>query len=443
MLDNFIFGTATSAYQIEGAWNEDGKCPSIWDKISHKEDKRFRVQGNHTGNIACDHYHRWKEDIHILKTLGVKAYRFSISWSRICTQECMCSNLKGIQFYQDLVGELKNNNIEPFVTLYHWDLPAWLDDIGGWANKKSIDYFKCYAETMFNALPEVKYWMTFNEPAVFIPNFWGHNNKSKAIKNVLLAHGTAVEAYHKNHDGNIGIALNLMPILPNEQSTNDEIAVLNLDKVHNRIWLDPIFKGELPKDINELYSFKKKDYLKFSKDESEIISRKIDFLGINYYTTSFVRYNKFNPPLYMEPVKKTIFERDDMGIEIVPFGLWEICRKMRDEYENPPIYITENGRCCPDAFVHDSAIHDTERIRYIKDHLRYCRVAVNEGCNLKGYFYWSLLDNFEWIFGYNKRFGLVYMFYPTQNRVCKDSFFYYQKIINNADFREKELKELR
>lgn len=435
MLDDFVFGTATSAYQIEGAWNEDGKCPSIWDSISHGK-TQFRVQDNHTGDIACDHYHRWEQDIKLMKHLGINAYRFSISWSRICTQKCVCSNLKGIKFYQNLVKKLKENNIEPFVTLYHWDLPQWLDDIGGWSNPKSIEYFKCYAETMYNALPDVKYWITFNEPAVFVRNYWGHNNMPKAIKNVLLAHGKAIE----NIDAKVGISLNLIQVYPATwDNPRDKLAVKNLNKIHNEIWLDPIFKGELPKDINKLYNFQKTK-LRFSKDEKQTVSYPIDFLGINYYSTINVKYHKYKPPGYYQGIPGN-FARDEMNVEIRPRGIHDICTNLKTNYGNPEMYITENGCAFPDTFVHDKRIHDTKRIAYIREHLKSCDLAIKDGANLRGYFYWSFMDNFEWLFGYNKHFGLIYIFCPTQSRVCKDSYHWYQKIIKDKKFRNKELGE--
>jgi len=438
MLDNFLFGTATSAYQIEGAWDEDGKCPSIWDEISHGRG-RHKVLNGHTGDIAGDHYHRWKEDVELMKQLGINAYRFSISWSRICTKKDLCTNLKGIEFYRNLVKGLKEAGIEPFVTLYHWDLPKWLDDIGGWANPKSIDYFKCYAETMFNALPDVKYWITFNEPAVFVMNFWGHDNLPKAIRNVLLAHGKAIE--HVDGDkAKVGISLNLMPVQPNEYGDKkDEIAVKNLDKRHNGIWLEPVFNGQFPDGINKLFGFKR-NLLKFSREEKEIVSTPIDFLGINYYTALTVKYDQQYPPGYYRVVPDN-FGRDEMGVEIKPHGLFDIVMQMKERYNNPDMYITENGCACPDTLVHDTRIHDTERIRYIRAHLRRADQAVEKGANLKGYFYWSFMDNFEWLFGYNKRFGLVYIYYPVRARIPKDSFRWYQHVIQDKNFRKKELNE--
>ncbi len=448
MLDkDFIFGTASSAYQIEGGWNADGKCPSIWDEISHGNDKRFQVNAGHTGDIACNHYNEWMIDVELMKELGIHAYRFSISWSRICTQNNMCSNLKGIKFYQNLVEKLKENNIEPFVTLYHWDLPKWLDDIGGWGHKKSIECFRNYAFTMFNALPDVKYWITFNEPAVFINNHWGHNDRAQAIKNVLLAHGEAVKTYRKlkkdfptvTEKGKIGISLNLMPITPYETSTSDEMAAENLDKMHNRVWLDPIYKGEFPKGLHVLYGYEKP--FKLTKKESKTISQPIDFIGVNYYTSLTVKNNPDNPPSNVSVVKNKdrYTSADMMGVDIRPYGLYQICKILKDNYNDPEIYITENGCACEDTFVHDRRIHDFERIRYIREHLKYCHKAVKDGIKLKGYFYWSLMDNFEWLQGYNKRFGLLYIFYPTQSRVCKDSFYWYKKMIIDPEYRKKQL----
>jgi len=432
MLDDFIFGTATSAYQIEGAWNQDGKVPSLWDEISHGN-KVWTVQNKHTGDIACNHYNEYEYDVEIMKQLGIQAYRFSISWSRICTQDCVCSNLKGIEFYRKLVAKLKEAGIEPFVTLYHWDLPKWLDDIGGWSNPKSIDYFKCYAETMFNALPDVKHWITFNEPAVFVSNFWGHRNKQEATRNVLLAHGKTVQLFRKNNDGKIGISLNLMPIYPYHIDNElDKQFAKNIDDNHNRIWLDPIFKGKIPSSL-------KTDILTFSKKEQKIVSTPIDFIGVNYYTGITIRHNE-SKKLGYEQVSGH-YATDNMGVEIRPTGLYDLLTILKEEYNNPEMYITENGCALPDVLGHDGRVHDEKRIKYIREHLKACIVSIDDDINLKGYFYWSFMDNFEWLYGYNKKFGLLSMFWPNQSRVCKDSFFWYKKIIKNKEFRNDELGE--
>ena len=428
-MKDFMYGAATSAYQIEGAWDEDGKLPSIWDEISH-EAHRTKVRNKHTGDVACDHYHKWKEDVKLMKELGIDAYRFSISWSRIMPPSPTEVNWKGMDFYKQLVYELKKNDIEPFVTLYHWDLPVWLDILGGWGNPNIINHFKGYACMMFEALPSVKYWITFNEPAVFVNNFWGHNDYSEAVRNVLLAHGEAVRAFRQEKmKGKIGISLNLIPAIPHGKKDikKDKLAAENISKTHNGIWLDPIYKGRFPEDINKLIGFDS-EKLVFSKEESKIVSTPIDFLGINYYTASVIEYDETRPPSYARGVP-AIKEKDEMDTAIVPYGIYSITEEMMEKYGNPEMYITENGCAFTDSLTHDNEVHDHRRINYIKRHLEMCKKAVDEGINLKGYFYWSLMDNFEWAFGYTKRFGLVYIHYPTLERIPKDSFYWYQGLI--------------
>lgn len=432
-MKDFIYGAATSAYQIEGAWDEDGKLPSIWDEISHGHNLRTRVRNGHTGDIACDHYHRWREDIELMKKLGVDAYRFSISWSRIMPSSKKI-NKKGLRFYKKLVDELIKNNIQPFITLYHWDLPKWLDDIGGWGNPKTIDYFQDFAVAMFKELPYVKYWITFNEPAVFVNNFWGHNSYPKAVRNVLLAHGGTVAAYRAiGLDGKIGISLNLIPVVPYTKSKKNKMAARNISKLHNEIWLDPIYKGRFPRDINKLIGYEDKR-LVFSKEESDTVSIPIDFLGINYYTSNIVRYED-RPPTFARGVQNDAAKKDEMDTPIIPYGLYNLTTDIAERYENPEMYITENGCAYSDGFTHDKKIHDYRRINYMNRHLKWCKIAVEKGVNLKGYFHWSLLDNFEWTMGYTKRFGLVYIHYPTLERIPKDSFYWYR------DYIEKEKNE--
>jgi len=437
MLDkDFLFGAASSAYQIEGAWDEDGKGPSIWDMMSIEG----KIQNKHTGHIACNHYHEWKNDVRLMEILGLQAYRFSISWARIFpTAKTKKPNQKGLQFYINLVRELKKANIEPFVTLYHWDLPLWLDKKDGWANPESIDHFVKYAKTMFEALPEVKYWITFNEPAVFIPNYWGHTSIPDAIKNVLLAHGKTVESFKESHDGKIGISLNLMPVVPADPTKpKDNYAADNIFKRHNQVWLDPLYKGHFPHDIDRLYDLEE-GTLKFTKDEAKTVSTPTDFLGVNYYTGLLIEYDAKNYPTYARQVSDKQAIKDEMGTEAHPEGVFFLLERLKDVYGNNDIYITENGCACPDIFAHDKHIHDHERIRYIRKHLEYLALCKKEGINVKGYFYWSLMDNFEWGFGYNKRFGLLYIFYPTQSRVCKDSYFWYKKIIVDPEYRVEQL----
>jgi beta-glucosidase len=432
-MKDFIFGAATSAYQIEGAWDEDGKLPSIWDEISHGH-SRTKVRNGHTGDTACDHYHKWKKDVKLMKELGIDAYRFSISWSRIMPPSATEINWKGLDFYKNLVYELQKNDIEPFVTLYHWDLPKWLDDLGGWSEPHIVNHFKGFACMMFEALPTVKYWITFNEPAVFVNNFWGHNNYSEAVRNVLLAHGEAVRAFRRaKMKGKIGISLNLIPVVPYTKRKKDEMAAGNISKLHNEIWLDPIYRGRFPKDINELIGYED-ERLVFSKEESNIVSIPIDFLGINYYTSNIIRYDEDRPPTFARGVPNDAAKKDEMDTSIIPYGIYNLTSDIAKRYGNPDMYITENGCAYTDGFTHDKKIHDYRRIDYMKRHLKWCEMVVEKGVNLKGYFHWSLLDNFEWTFGYTKRFGLVYIHYPTLERIPKDSFYWYH------DYIEKERK---
>jgi len=461
-MKDFMYGAATSAYQIEGAWDEDEKLPSIWDEISHGNG-RTKVRNGHTGDIACDHYHRWKEDIKLMKELGIDAYRFSISWSRINGPENIVFadyidgegnkkrteldrsiNNKGIEFYKRLVYELKKNDIEPFVTLYHWDLPKWLDDIGGWGNPDIIKHFKGYACMMFEALSDVKYWITFNEPAVFVNNFWGHNNYSEAVRNVLLAHGEVVKKFRQEKmKGKIGISLNLIPVIPHDkESEKDQLAAENLSKTHNGIWLDPIYKGRFPKNINKLIGFDEKR-LAFSKKEKKIVSEPIDFLGINYYTSSLVQYDESRRPLYARGVQNQAAEKDEMDTAIIPYGIYKLTGDIAKKYGNPDMYITENGCAFTDGLTHDNEVHDYRRIEYMKRHLKWCKMAVEKGINLKGYFHWSLMDNFEWAFGYTKRFGLIYIHYPTLERIPKDSYYWYQGFIMGEKMVNADEKNLR
>jgi len=432
MKKDFIYGAATSAYQIEGAWAEDGKLPSIWDEISHGK-HRTKVLRGQTGDIACDHYHKWKEDIKLMKELGIDAYRFSISWSRIMPPSPNDINWQGVDFYKQLVYELKKNDIEPFVTLYHWDLPKWLNDIGGWGNPDIIKHFKGYACMIFEALSDVKYWITFNEPAVFVNNFWGHNNYSEAVRNVLLAHGEAVRVFRQEKmKGKIGISLNLIPTIPNNmEDKKDKMAAENISKTHNGIWLDPIYKGRFPTNINKLVGFSEKKLI-LSKEEKKIVSMPIDFLGINYYTASVIEYDEKRAPLYARGVP-CFKEKDEMDTAIVPYGVYRITKDVAERYGNPEMYITENGCAYSDNPTHENEVYDVRRTKYIYDHLKWCKEAVKEGVNLRGYFYWSLMDNFEWTYGYTKRFGLIYIHYPTLERIPKESFYWYQNYIKRKN----------
>lgn len=437
---DFTWGVATSSYQIEGAVNEDGRTPSIWDTFSKTEGKTYQ---GHTGDVACDHYHRYKEDVQIMKEIGVKAYRFSIAWPRIFPEEGQY-NPKGMDFYKRLVDELLKREIIPVATIYHWDLPQWAyEKNGGWLNRESVKWYVEYASKLFEELGDViPLWITHNEPwCSSILSYGigehapGHKDWREALiaaHHILLSHGEAVKVFRDMNlkGAQIGITLNLTPAYPASEKEEDKLAVQYADGFANRWFLDPIFKGNYPEDMMELYSKIIGEFDFIREGDLETISVPIDFLGVNYYTRSIVKYNE-DSMLKAEnvpgPGKKT-----EMGWEISPESLYDLLKRLDREYTKLPMYITENGVAFKDEVTEDGRVHDYERIEYIKEHLKAIARFIEEGGNLKGYFVWSLLDNFEWAHGYSKRFGIVYVDYETQKRILKDSAFWYKGVIEKG-----------
>ncbi|WP_019907224.1 GH1 family beta-glucosidase [Thermoanaerobacter indiensis] len=434
---DFVWGTATSSYQIEGAVNEDGRTPSIWDTFSKTEGKTYK---GHTGDVACDHYHRYKEDVEILKEIGVKAYRFSIAWPRIFPEEGKY-NPKGMDFYKKLIDELQKRDIVPAATIYHWDLPQWAyDKGGGWLNRESIKWYVEYATKLFEELGDaIPLWITHNEPwCSSILSYGigehapGHKNYREALiaaHHILLSHGEAVKAFREmNIKGSkIGITLNLTPAYPASEKEEDKLAAQYADGFANRWFLDPIFKGNYPEDMMELYSKIIGEFDFIKEGDLETISVPIDFLGVNYYTRSIVKYDE-DSMLKAENVPGPC-KRTEMGWEISPESLYDLLKRLDREYTKLPMYITENGAAFKDEVTEDGRVHDDERIEYIKEHLKAAAKFIGEGGNLKGYFVWSLMDNFEWAHGYSKRFGIVYVDYTTQKRILKDSALWYKEVI--------------
>nr|ADD25173.1 beta-glucosidase [Thermoanaerobacter ethanolicus] len=434
---DFLWGTATSSYQIEGAVNEDGRTPSIWDTFSKTEGKTYN---GHTGDVACDHYHRYKEDVEILKEIGVKAYRFSIAWPRIFPEEGKY-NSKGMDFYKRLVDELLKKDIMPTATIYHWDLPQWAyDKGGGWLNRDSVKWYVEYATKLFEELGDViPLWITHNEPwCASILSYGigehapGHKNYREALiaaHHILLSHGEAVKAFREmNIKGSkIGITLNLTPAYPASEKEEDKLAAQYADGFANRWFLDPIFKGNYPEDMMELYSKIIGEFDFIKEGDLKTISVPIDFLGVNYYTRSIVKYNE-DSMLKAENVPGP-GKRTEMGWEISPESLYDLLKRLDREYTKLPMYITENGAAFKDEVTEDGRVHDDERIEYIKEHLKAAAKFIGERGNLKGYFVWSLMDNFEWAHGYSKRFGIVYVDYETQKRILKDSALWYKEVI--------------
>lgn len=436
--ENFVFGTATSSYQIEGAAAEDGRSPSIWDVFCKTPGK---VYGGHNGDIACDHYHRYKEDVELMAGIGINAYRFSVSWPRIFPEKGKY-NKKGMEFYKRLVNELCDKDIMPTVTLYHWDLPIWAYEMGGWLKRDSVKWFEEYAVKVFEELNDsVKLWITHNEPycssiysyyeGVHAP---GHKNSREALivaHHILLSHGTAVEAFRKFNFKNskIGITLNLTPSYPATGSKEDIEAASRSDGHSIRWFLDPIFKSCYPEDMKKVYKEFIGDFDFIRDGDLQKISIINDFLGVNYYSRDLIEFSKDSEL----NIRKTHgnFERTEMDWEIVPESLYDLIIRLRKEYTRIPIYITENGAAFNDRITKDGKVHDNRRIDYLRKHFKKVVELNQKGADIRGYFIWSLMDNFEWQHGYSKRFGIVYVDYETQERILKDSALWYRDLIQS------------
>lgn len=437
----FIWGCAASAYQIEGAWNEDGKGPSIWDTFVHTPG---HITNSETGDLAVDHYHRYKEDVALMKALGLKAYRFSISWSRVQPEGTGGVNRAGLGFYDRLVDELLAKNIEPYACLFHYDLPQALQDQGGWPNRETAYAFAEYARVVTQCLSDrVSIWMTHNEPAVtaFAGYFTGEH--APGIKNVsstfnslhhlLLSHGLAAEAIRASakQPVKVGITLNLSPVHPASQSKKDLAAVSRMDAVINRSTLDPLLKGTSPVEEFSIGRILSRSLIK-PGDLKKICS--LDLLGVNYYTRTVVRNNPKFPIIAAEQVYPEGNEYSGMW-EIYPEGMYELLKRIWKDYQpNCELMVTENGVPVPDGLDFDGRIRDERRIRFLRAHLAQLHRAVEEGVPVKGYFHWSLMDNFEWALGYGQRFGLVHVDFKNQKRTIKDSGHWFARIIQENGF---------
>lgn len=432
---DFVWGCATASYQIEGAFDKDGKGPSIWDVFTH-------IPGNivdgSNGDIACDHYHRYSEDVELMKTLNLKAYRFSISWPRIIPEGKGSVNKKGLDFYKRLVDTLNSAGITPFATIYHWDLPQALEERGGWGNLDTSKYFADYSYTLFKELGEsIPCWITLNEPAVFTYLGYGMGIHApgkkdfglaiKATYSALLAHGLAVEAYRDlGIRGQIGITLNLTPMHPASNKEEDILSARKMDLMWNRWFLDPVLKGSFPQEFIELLD---KNKISFNVDPEHMkkISSKIDFLGVNYYTRNIIAYDPEVSLINARSIEPAA-NKTEMNWEIYPEGLYEILTSIKKDYGDIALYITENGAAFKDELI-NGKVEDLNREDYLRKHFYQAYRAIKDGINLKGYFVWSLMDNFEWAYGYTKRFGIVYVDYLTQKRIIKRSGYYYRKVI--------------
>jgi beta-glucosidase len=436
---DFQWGVASSAFQIEGAWNEDGKGESIWDRFNHTSGKI--ANGDH-GDIACDHYHRYKEDIALLKELNVNSYRFSISWPRILPDGKGAVNQKGLDFYKRLIDLLLANDIKPFITLYHWDLPQKLEDEGGWLNRKMADYFADYAEIIFKEFNnKVPLWVTFNEPWVSAFLGYFHGDHAPGMKNfgkalqaahvLMLAHGKAVKRFRNSGiSGEIGIALNVTHNYPLDPSSEADIAAAKLsDGTMNRWFMDPILKRSYPADVVELYDKRGIDVSCLDKNDMESIGAPIDFMAFNYYFSDFICAE---PGWGFKNMNRQLdIERTAMGWPVYPKGLYDHLIRTKNDYSIKSIYISENGAAYDDIVGKDGIVHDQNRIDYLKGHAEAMDTAIEAGVPLKGYYLWSVMDNFEWAHGYTKRFGIVHVNYDNQKRTIKDSGHWYRKVIQS------------
>ena len=434
---DFVWGAATASFQIEGAAWTDGRGESIWDHFCRLPG---RVAKGDTGDVACDHYNRFGEDVDLMAWMGLQSYRFSVAWPRIYPNGEGPVNQKGIDFYKRLVEKLLSKGITPCVTLYHWDLPQELQYKGGWTNRDVAYRFAEYAETMYRALGDVvPQWSTHNEPfcaallgygsGEHAPGYRDWPAAIRASHHLLLSHGLAVDAFRAlGLKGQVGLTLNATVPYPATDSEMDRWAAHRMDGWHNRWFFDPVFKGAYPADMLEYYSQTMPfDYV--LPGDLEVISRPIDFLGINYYTRAVVKYDPESPWLGgVGSVPKTA-PVTDQDWEIVPDSLYDLLTRIGREWTGDlPLYMHENGCAMPDKLV-DGKVEDTGRIAFLQAHFERCHKAMQDGVNLKGFFVWSLLDNFEWAWGYEKRFGLIWVDYASLARVPKASAWWYRSVI--------------
>jgi beta-glucosidase len=443
-----LFGTATAAYQVEGAAAEGGRGPSIWDTYSRTPG---RVARGESGDVACDHYHRYAEDVALMADLGVDLYRFSVSWPRVLPSGRGPVNAEGLAFYDRLVDTVLEAGIEPALTLYHWDLPQALEDEGGWRVRDTAYRFAEYARVVADRLGDrVRRWITLNEP--FCSAFVGHavgrhapgtregRPALAAAHHLLLAHGLAVGELRAADAGQVGITLNPDHLLPATESDADLAAVERARTLHNRVWLDPILTGAYPDNEEETWQGLADGSYR-AEGDLDLISRPLDFLGINYYRPIMLRDAPHAEP---DPARRTAadigteqvpFEgvrHTTMGWPVVPHTFTDLLVDLKRRYPGlPPLLITENGSAEDDRPDADGRVRDTGRVEYLRDHLAALARAIEEGVDVRGYFVWSLLDNFEWAYGYERRFGLVRVDYDTLERHPKDSFRWYRDFLRD------------
>lgn len=440
----FVWGTATSSYQIEGAAKEDGRGESIWDRFSKTPGK---VQDGTNGDVACDHYHRFREDVALMKGLGMKAYRFSVAWPRVIPSGRGKVNPPGLDFYGRLVDTLLEAGIEPYATLFHWDLPQVLQDQGGWTQRSTAEAFVEYTDAVVRSLGDrVKKWITHNEPwctsilsyklGIHAPGLKDTRAALAASHHVLLSHGLAVPVIRSGSKGcEVGITLNLSPGVPASASAADYDAFRHHDGAFNRWFLDPLYGRHYPTDI--IADYQKAGHLppegmsEVKPGDLEKIAVPCDFLGINYYSRAVLRSDQVPEEKNLPRTEFLAPEAEwtEMGWEVYPDSLRQLLLRLTFEYAPRKLYITENGASYstrPDA---QGRVADEKRLAFLRDHFVAAHKAMEAGAPLAGYFVWSLMDNFEWDRGYSQRFGIVWVDYETQKRIPKDSALWYRDVI--------------
>ena len=432
--EDFVWGTATASYQVEGAAGEEGRGPSVWDTFCRTPGK---VLHGHTGDVASDQFHRYAEDVGLMRELGVGAYRFSLAWPRIFPEGSGERNPKGFDYYHRLVDALLEAGIQPAATLYHWDLPQPLEDAGGWPARDTAKYFADYAAACFEELGDtVRFWITLNEPwcaailgyelGVHAPGRTDAAAAFRAAHHLNLGHGLAVQAYRATgQEGVVGTTLNLGATRPATRREEDVVAADRARDKSSRLFLDPLVGKGYPQRLLDAYP---DCPIPLEEGDLEDIAQPIDFIGINMYSESAVRFEPSQPEEFAHVPSG--YPQTDMGWDITPRGIYRLLKWVDASYGHPPIYVTENGCAMPDVLSSDGTrCHDPGRVGFLRDYIGACGDALRDGVDLRGYFLWSFIDNFEWAFGYTKRFGIVYCDYLDGRRVPKDSYYVYREVI--------------
>jgi beta-glucosidase len=441
--NSFVWGAATAAFQIEGATMADGRGESIWDRFASVEGN---VAHGDTGDPACEHYYRWRDDLDLMRSLGLEGYRFSIAWPRIQPSGRGPANRRGLDFYRELVEGLLQRDIRPLATLYHWDLPQALQEEGGWGSRDVVERFVEYAGILFEALGDiVPAWITHNEP--WVTSFLGYGYGAKApgihdwptairaAHHALLAHGAAVQAYRETgHEGQIGITCDLTVAIPATASDADRGAAERLDGHHNRWFLDPLFRASYPEDMVAFYERRFGELDAIRPGDLDTIAQPLDFLGVNFYRPNWAAAVD-DGGLDVDDAPPEL-ERTAMGWPIAPEYLTELLLRVHRDYGQIPLLITENGAAFDDRLDGTDVVEDERRVAYLQAHVAAVERARAQGVDVRGYYVWSLLDNFEWEHGYEKRFGIVFVDFPTQRRIPKRSALWYRNLIASSNGRE-------